>query len=101
MQNPYLELLDMLGPNNSLPFNFYIAEVVNSNPLSVTFEGITLDSEDFLVNSNVLTLNNAEITTANDTVVTHNLKDVINVGDKVLMLFTGSKYVLLCKVVST
>nr|DAP48615.1 MAG TPA: Protein of unknown function (DUF2577) [Caudoviricetes sp.] len=100
MQNPYLELLDMLGPNNSLPFNFYIAEVVNSNPLNITFEGITLDSEDFLVNSNVLTLNNAEITTSNDTIVTHNLKDVINVGDKVLMLFTGSKYVLLCKVVS-
>ena len=61
MQNPYLELLSLMKPSNSNVSNFYIAEIASLTPLAIALEGIILDQDDFLINSNILTLNNAEI----------------------------------------
>lgn len=99
MANPFGELIQMI---NNIPItkDYYIGIVSSKLPnLKIKFEGTEIDKEDFLISSNLVINNNAKITCSNGT-ISHNLKDELNIGDKVLILNVNGICIILCKVVS-
>ena len=102
MANPYLELIDIMGKATPTPSPFMLGVVKSKLPdITISIDNILLDKDDLLINSNLITLNNAEINTNNDDVsVASNLKDEINIGDKVLLCKVGDTFILLSKVVA-
>lgn len=77
--NPFNELLDIIRKEVAkvIKPSFYIAKVINTSPITVSFEGIPLDS--FYINSNL----------------TSNL----SVGDEVIVLRDGDTFVVSEKVI--
>lgn len=102
MSNPYLELIDIMGKATTIPSPFMLGVVKSKLPnITISIDNIVLDNDDLLINSNLITLNNTEINTNNNDVnITSNLKDEINVGDKVLLCKVGDTFILLSKVVA-
>lgn len=100
MANPYLELYDMMGKATKVenPFKFGTVKSILPN-IEISLDDITLYKDDFLISSSLITLNNVSIT-SNDTNIEHNLKDVLNIGDKVLLTRVEGTFILLEKVVS-
>ena len=100
MANVYLELLDIMGKATPIPSPFMLGVVKSKLPnITISVDNILLDKDDLLINSNLITLNNANIS-ATDLDITSNLKDEINVGDKVLLCKVSDTFILLSKVVA-
>ena len=76
MNNPFSQLLNVIkeegGQGSS---SFYLGKV--SKLYEVTFNGITLYDDDLLVNEDIK----------------------LNIGDEVLLLEIGEKFIIVCKVV--
>lgn len=93
MANPYLELYDMMGKATKVENPFRLGTVKSMLPnIEISLGDITLYKDDFLISSSLITLNNASIE--------HNLKDILNIGDKVLLTRVEGTFILLEKVVS-
>lgn len=100
MANPYLEFMDIMRDIPPVKQYFWLGIIKSPLPnIEISLDDIVLDKDDFLISSSLLTLNNASITSS-DTDIEHNLKDVINVSDKVLLTRVGGTFILLDKVVS-
>lgn len=100
MANPYLELYDIMGEATKVENPFMLGTVKSMLPnIEISLDDITLYKDDFLISSSLITLNNASIT-SNDTSIEHNLKDILNIGDKVLLTRVEGTFILLEKVVS-
>lgn len=110
MNNPYLELLNIMDKSTQIPRNFYIGIVKSKFPnLTISLNNLELSKDDFLICSNLLTLNNANIeascTCSNvecdcSTEINHNLKNELNVNDRVLFINVNDTLILIDKVVS-
>lgn len=100
MKNPFLELYEIMGEATKIEASFFIAKVVSPLPnLKVNLNDLTLDKDDFLISKSLLLSNNANIT-ANECSIEHNLRDTLNVNDKVVLLKVDDKFIILDKVVS-
>lgn len=100
MKNPYLELYSLMGEATKIEASFFIAKVVSPLPnLKVNLNDLVLDKDDFLISKSLLLSNNANIT-ANECSIEHNLRDTLNVNDKVVLLKVDDKFIILDKVVS-
>ena len=100
MKNPFLELYSLMGEATKVEASFFIAKVISPLPdLKVQLNDIILDKDDFLISKNLLLSNNANIT-ANECSIEHNLKDELKINDKVVLLRTDDKFIILDKVVS-
>lgn len=100
MGNPYLALFKLMGEATPIepPFKFGVIKSELPN-LQIALDNIVLYKDDFLVSSSLITLNNASVT-SDDTNIEHNLKDILNIGDKVLLTRVNGTFILLSKVVS-
>lgn len=100
MKNPFLELYEIMGEATKIEASFFIAKVTSPLPnLKVNLNDLTLDKDDFLISKSLLLSNNANIT-ANECSIEHNLRDALNVNDKVVLLKVDDKFIILDKVVS-
>ena len=100
MKNQFLELYSLMGEATNVEASFFIAKVISPLPnLKVQLNDLTLDKDDFLISKNLLLSNNANIT-ANECSIEHNLKDELKINDKVVLLRTDDKFIILDKVVS-
>lgn len=100
MKNPFLELYEIMGEATKIEASFFIAKVVSPLPnLKVNLNDLVLDKDDFLISKSLLLSNNANIT-ANECSIEHNLRDTLNVNDKVVLLKVDDKFIILDKVVS-
>ena len=100
MKNPFLELYSLMGEATKIEASFFIAKVVSPLPnLKVNLNDLVLDKDDFLISKSLLLSNNANIT-ANECSIEHNLRDTLNVNDKVVLLKVDDKFIILDKVVS-
>ena len=99
MGNVYNDLLEIMGGATTIEPSFFIAKVTKGLPnIKVSLEGIELDKDDFLISKSLLLSNNASISCSAGN-ITHNLKDVLSVGDKVLLVQVNGTYILIDKVV--
>ena len=100
MKDPFLELYSLMGEATKIEASFFIAKVVSPLPnLKVNLNDLVLDKDDFLISKSLLLSNNANIT-ANECSIEHNLRDTLNVNDKVVLLKVDDKFIILDKVVS-
>ena len=100
MKNPFLELYSLMGEATKIEASFFIAKIISPLPnLKIQLNDLTLDKDDFLISKNLLLSNNANIT-ANECSIEHNLKDELKINDKVVLLRTDDKFIILDKVVS-
>lgn len=100
MKNPYLELYSLMGEATKIEASFFIAKVVSPLPnLKVNLNDLVLDKDDFLISKSLLLSNNANVT-ASECSIEHNLRDTLNVNDKVVLLKVDDKFIILSKVVS-
>lgn len=110
MNNPYLELLNIMDKSTQIPQTFYLGVVKSKLPnLVIYLNNIELTTNDFLICSNLLTLNNANIeascTCSNvecdcSTEIEHNLKNELDIDDRVLFVNVDDTLILVDKVVS-
>ena len=100
MKDPFLSLYEIMGEATKIEASFFIAKVVSPLPnLKVNLNDLVLDKDDFLISKSLLLSNNANIT-ANECSIEHNLRDTLNVNDKVVLLKVDDKFMILDKVVS-
>jgi hypothetical protein len=100
MKNPFLELYEIMGEATKIEASFFIAKVVSPLPnLKVNLNDLVLDKDDFLISKSLLLSNNANITVS-ECSIEHNLRDTLNVNDKVVLLKVDDKFIILSKVVS-
>ena len=100
MKDPFLSLYEIMGEATKIEASFFIAKVVSPLPnLKVNLNDLVLDKDDFLISKSLLLSNNANIT-ANECSIEHNLRDTLNVNDKVVLLKVDDKFIILSKVVS-
>ena len=100
MNNPFLELYSLMGEVTKIEASFFVAKIISPLPnLKIQLNDLTLDKDDFLISKNLLLSNNANIT-ANECSIEHNLKDKLKINDKVVLLRTDDKFIILDKVVS-
>ena len=100
MKNPYLELYSLMGEATKIEASFFIAKVVSPLPnLKVNLNDLVLDKDDFLISKSLLLSNNANVA-ASECSIEHNLRDTLNVNDKVVLLKVDDKFIILSKVVS-
>lgn len=104
MKDPFLELhkkientvKEVLDKNTS----FFIAKITKPLPnIELMLNDVPLDRDDILIDSNLLKLNEADVTCSAGS-INHNLKDPLNIGDKVILLKINDRFVLISKVVS-
>ena len=88
MSNVYNDLLEIMGGATKVEPSFFIAKLKSPLPsIKVELEGLELDKDDFLVSSSV--------------VVNHTTgQNVMNKGDKVLLVVVNGTYILIDKVVN-
>lgn len=104
MKDPFLELYKTMQDSAKEVFvkntSLFIAKVTNPLPdIELMLNDLTLDREDILIDSNLLKLNDVNINCSQGS-ITHNLQDVLNVGDQVVLLNINDKFILISKVVS-
>ena len=100
MKDPFLSLYEIMGEATKIEASFFIAKVISPLPnLKVNLNDLVLDKDDFLISKSLLLSNNANIT-ANECSIEHNLRDTLNVNDKVVLLRIDDKFIILDKVVS-
>lgn len=102
MADPFNKLIEAMREEGKF-FNepsFYFAKVTSSIPnLKVMLNNMELDKRSLLIDKTLLDRHNFSIGCSNGS-ITHNLKDVLNVGDNVVMLKNGDKFIIISKVVS-
>ena len=100
MENPFLGLYSLMSEATKIEASFFIAKVVSPLPnLKVNLNDLVLDKDDFLISKSLLLSNNANITVS-ECSIEHNLRDTLNVNDKVVLLKVDDKFIILSKVVS-
>ena len=104
MKDPFLEMYkkmkeaseEVLNKNTS----FFIAKITKPLPnIELMLNDVLLDKDDILIDSNLLKLNEANVTCSTGS-INHNLKDTLNVGNQVILLKINDKFALISKVVS-
>ena len=102
MNNPFSELINVLREEGSF-YNepsFYFAKVTSELPnLKVMLNDMELNKNNLLIDKSLLDRHNYSINCSNGS-ITHNLKDKLSVGDKVVMLRDNNKFIIISKVVS-
>ena len=102
MSDPFSNLIDAIREEGSY-YNepsFYFAKVTSELPnLKVMLNDMELGKNNLLIDKTLLDRHNYSISCSNGS-ITHNLKDKLNVGDKVVMLRDNNKFVIISKVVS-
>lgn len=102
MNNPFSELINVLREEGSF-YNepsFYFAKVTSELPnLKVMLNDMELGKNNLLIDKTLLDRHNYSISCAEGS-ITHNLKDKLSVGDKVVMLRDNNKFIIISKVVS-
>ena len=102
MNNPFSELINVRREEGSF-YNepsFYFAKVTSELPnLKVMLNDMELGKNNLLIDKTLLDRHNYSISCSNGS-ITHNLKDKLNVGDKVVMLRDNNKFIIISKVVS-
>ena len=102
MNNPFSELINVLREEGSF-YNepsFYFAKVTSELPnLKVMLNDMELNKNNLLIDKSLLDRHNYSVSCSNGG-LTHNLKDKLSVGDKVVMLRDNNKFIIISKVVS-
>ena len=102
MNNPFSELINVLREEGSF-YNepsFYFAKVTSELPnLKVMLNDMELKKNNLLIDKSLLDRHNYSVSCSNGS-ITHNLKDKLSVGDKVVMLRDNNKFIIISKVVS-
>lgn len=102
MSDPFSNLIDAIREEGSY-YNepsFYFAKVTSELPnLKVMLNDMELGKNNLLIDKTLLDRHNYSISCSNGS-ITHNLKDKLNVGDKVVMLRDNNKFIIISKVVS-
>ena len=102
MNNPFSELINVLREEGSF-YNepsFYFAKVTSELPnLKVMLNDMELNKNNLLIDKSLLDRHNYSVSCRNGN-MTHNLKDKLSVGDKVVMLRDNNKFIIISKVVS-
>ena len=102
MNNPFSELINVLREEGSF-YNepsFYFAKVTSELPnLKVMLNDMELNKNNLLIDKSLLDRHNYSVSCSNGS-ITHNLKDKLSVGDKVVMLRDDNKFIIISKVVS-
>lgn len=102
MNNPFSELINVLREEGSF-YNepsFYFAKVTSELPnLKVMLNDMELDKNNLLIDKSLLDRHNYSVNCSNGS-ITHNLKDKLSVGDRVIMLRDNNKFIIISKVVS-
>ena len=102
MNNPFSELINVLREEGSF-YNepsFYFAKVTSELPnLKVMLNDMELNKNNLLIDKSLLDRHNYSITCSEGN-INHNLKDKLSIGDKVVMLRDGNKFIIISKVVS-
>lgn len=102
MNNPFSELINVLREEGSF-YNepsFYFAKVTSELPnLKVMLNDMELNKNNLLIDKSLLDRHNYSVSCSNGS-LTHNLKDKLSVGDKVVMLRDNNKFIIISKVVS-
>ena len=102
MNNPFSELINVLREEGSF-YNepsFYFAKVTSELPnLKVMLNDMELNKNNLLIDKSLLDRHNYSVS-CSDGSITHNLKDKLSVGDKVVMLTDNNKFIIISKVVS-
>ena len=102
MNNPFSELINVLREEGSF-YNepsFYFAKVTSELPnLKVMLNDMELNKNNLLIDKSLLDRHNYSVSCSNGS-ITHNLKDKLSVGDKVVMLRDNNKFIIIYKVVS-
>lgn len=115
MANAYNDFIEFIGSVQKVEPSFFIAQVSNPLPdLKIIFEGIELDKDDLLIDKWLKDRNEDLFTEyqghthGGDTTgdgnhrhqIKFNVQDKLEIGDKVILLKIGSKFIVLNKVVS-
>lgn len=101
-RNPFIDFISVIDSRNKelSQVPFFIGKVTSGLPnLEVQVEGLVLDKQSLLVDKGIIDRNNATISCSAGS-VTHNLKDVLKAGDKVILLRINDTFVVISKVVS-
>lgn len=104
MANPYNNLIDIMRKEGSHNYElpFYFAIVTSSYPdLKVKFDNTEVEKEMLLMDSFLLQ-RQKQITTESNSSHAHTintLKDLLRVGDRVILVRDGERFVILSKVV--
>lgn len=102
MNNPFSELINVLREEGSF-YNepsFYFAKVTSELPnLKVMLNDMELNKNNLLIDKSLLDRHNYSVSCSNGS-ISHNLKDKLSVGDKVVMLRDNNKFIIISKVVS-
>ena len=102
MNNPFSELINVLREEGSF-YNepsFYFAKITSELPnLKVMLNDMELNKNNLLIDKSLLDRHNYSVS-CSDGSITHNLKDKLSVGDKVVMLRDNNKFIIISKVVS-
>ena len=101
MNSPFNNLIDMFREEGKF-YNepsFYFAKVTSESPnLKVMINNMELDKNNLLIDKSLLDRHNYSITCSEGN-INHNLKDKLSIGDKVVMLRDGNKFIIMSKVV--
>ena len=101
MNSPFNNLIDMFREEGKF-YNepsFYFAKVTSELPnLKVMIIDMELDKNNLLIDKSLLDRHNYSITCSEGN-INHNLKDKLSIGDKVVMLRDGNKFIIMSKVV--
>ena len=115
--NPYLDLYSIMGKATEVKPSFYLGKVISELPeLSIKLEDITLSKDDLMIDKWLLdrsTLSHlsyredgghTHIDASGEGLHRHEflepLKDILKVGDTVVLLPTDSRFIIISKVVS-
>ncbi len=100
MKDPFLSLYEIMGEATKIEASFFIAKVISPLPnLKINLNDLVLDKDDFLISKSLLMTNNAQVTCSTGN-IQHNLKDVLSVGDNVLLVKVNNLYIVVDKVVN-
>ena len=81
MNNPFLGLYELMGEATKVEASFFMAKIVSPLPnLRVNLNDLILDKDDFLIS--------------------HDLVNVLEANDKVVLLRINDKFIIISKVVS-
>ena len=101
MNSPFNNLIDMFREEGKF-YNepsFYFAKVTSDLPnLKVMLNDMELNKNNLLIDKSLLDRHNYSITCSEGN-INHNLKDKLSIGDKVVMLRDGNKFIIMSKVV--
>lgn len=102
MADPFNRILETIREEgrfyNEPPF--FIGTIKSSFPnLEILWANRPIHKSQILIDKTLLDRHNVSISCSNGT-VSHNLKDTLNVGDTVIMLRNGDKFIIISKVVS-